>query len=176
MFQNASSTIRERPKLSNDRRILHILVGPGLIELMRTQSGSRCRAVRLNGIAFVQQIFLVQLLQQPPDTFNVFVLIGHIRRLHIHPVSHFVGELIPDIRITHHRLSASFIVFFDGQFDTDVFLGDSEFLFDTQFNRQSMGIPTRFAFHAVPFEGVKPAKNIFDCTGHHVVNSRFAIG
>jgi len=46
----------------------------------------------------------------------------------------------------------------------------------TQFHWQAVGIPTRFAFHAVAFQGVKPAENIFDRPRHHVVDPRFAIG
>ena len=68
------------------------------------------------------------------------------------------------------------IVFLYGNFRTDIFLGNSECLFDGKLNRQAMGIPTGLAFYLLAFQCLVSAKDVLDGTRHHVVNARHAIG
>jgi hypothetical protein len=65
---------------------------------------------------------------------------------------------------------------FDGNFFPDVLFGDAEFFFDRQLYGQPVGIPSAFALYATPVEGMVAAKQILYRPGHHVVNTRFAVG
>ena len=43
------------------------------------------------GVAFIEKTFFVDLSQKPPHAFDVAVVVGDIRVVHIHPVAHHVG-------------------------------------------------------------------------------------
>jgi hypothetical protein len=47
--------------------------------------------------------------------------------------------------------------------------------FNSQFNRQAMGIPAAFTFNLVAFQGFITAKNIFNRAPHNVVNTGHTI-
>ena len=71
-------------------RILHVAVTSGLIQLVRTQSGTCCGGVRLYSITFIEQSFVVQLLQQPPKGLDITVFVGNIRMVEVDPVTHLL--------------------------------------------------------------------------------------
>ena len=57
----------------------------------------------------------------------------------------------------------------------DILLGDAEFLLDTEFNRESVGIPSRLAVNLEALHGLVSVECILDTTCQHVVNTRVAI-
>ena len=75
----------------------------------------------MNGVALVQQILVVQLLKQPPNRFNVFVVIGNVRVVHVYPISHVFGKLFPKVGVLHNLLAASVVVLFHRYGLTNVF-------------------------------------------------------
>ena len=113
-------------KLRNDGRVLHIFVGAGHVQFVRTEACSGSWRIRLNRVAFVKQTFVEQALQQPPNRFDVLVIVGNIWIFHIHPIAHLAGKVVPDAGKLHYILAACLVVLFDGEFFTDVFLGDAE--------------------------------------------------
>ena len=143
---------------------------------MWRQACSCFRRVRLNGIAFIQQSFVVKLSEQPPNALHVFWGVGNIGILHIDPISHFFSELVPDIGVAHDRLFTSFIVGIYTDFGTDVFFGNAKFFFNAEFYRQAVGVPTGFAMYLLSFECLVTTKDIFNGTAHDVVNAGQTIG
>ena len=118
---------------------------------MRAKACTCGGRVGLYGVAFVPKIFRA-IIQQPPNTFNVFVVVGNVRVVHVHPVSHLFGERLPLVGIFHDLAAAGFVVIFNRYvartvFVADVFFGNTKRFFNRQFNRQTMGIPTGFAFY-----------------------------
>ncbi len=160
-----------------DRRcIADFAVSVGLVQFMRTQSCARCRGVRLDGIAFVQQVFVVQLLQQPPHRLDVVVFVSDVRIVEVDPVADFAGDVVPAVFVHHHRFAALAVVIVYRDGFTDVFLGDAQFFLHTQFDWQTVGIPAAFALYALAFHGVVTAKNIFNGPRHHVVDAGHPVG
>ena len=143
---------------------------------MRGQSGSGSWAVGLNGIAFVEESFVVKLLQNPPNRFHVFGVVGNVRVLHVNPIAHGIGQLLPLPGKTHHRFSAGGVVVFDADGFTYVFFGQVQLFFHLQFNGQAMGIPAGLAQHPKSLHGFVAAYGIFDGTRHNMVYAGHAVG
>ena len=53
-------------ELNGSCQVLHVAIATGLVELVRRQSGTCSRRVRLNGVALVQQTLVVELFEEPP--------------------------------------------------------------------------------------------------------------
>ena len=176
VLQEFGERFRDRPELGHDRGVGNILVGPGLVQLVGAESRARLGRVGLNGVSFVQQSFLVQLFQKPPQGLHVFRLIGHIGFLHVHPVPHLLGQVLPDVRKAHHRLLAGLIVFLDADLLPDVLLGDSQFLLYSQLDGQTVGVPSGLALHHIALHGLVAAEEVLDGPRHHVVNSGKSVG
>ena len=92
------------------------------------------------------------------------------------PVPHLVGELFPFAGVLHHLLAAGLVIAGDGDLLPDVFLGDTQHVLHAQLHRESVGIPPGFAVDAVTLECLVAAYDILDGAGHHMVDSRLAVG
>ena len=143
---------------------------------MRTEAGAVCRRIRLNGVALVEQPFVVDFLQEIPQGFNVAVVVGDVRVCHVHPISYALGHVHPLFGIFHHLRAAGGVVFFYRYFGADIRLGDTQLLFHAQFYGQAVGIPTGTAFDLKAGLGLVSANSILDGTGHHMVYARHAVG
>ncbi len=121
-------------KLCDDGRVLDVAVCAGLIELVRTQPCSSHRTVWLDGVALVQHPLGMQLGQQPPHRFHVFGVVGDVGCVHVHPIPHLTGQLVPFRRVTHDCLPAGVVVFFHGELGSNVLLGDPKLLLHPEFD------------------------------------------
>ena len=162
-------------KLRSDSGIFHITICTRLIEFVTRKSSSSSRAIRLNGITFVEQTLLIELFEQPPESFDIRVFVSDVRVFHIHPIPHKVRQIAPLLRVHHHITTTMRIIFFDRNLLTNVFFGNSQFLFNTQFDGQTMGVPTSFAVDLETLHRFVTAKHILNGTRHHVVNTRVSI-
>ena len=163
-------------ELSYHSGVFHITVTARLVQLVRAQSCSGSRRVRLDGVAFIQQTFVIKLLQEPPQRFNIAVVISDIGILQIHPVTHLMSKVCPLFGKLHHVLTASCVVLGNRNGLSDILFGDMQCLFHTQFHRQSVSIPSGLTLYLEPFHGFIAAESIFNGTRHHVVNTRHTIG
>ena len=128
-------------------RVLDVAVAAGLVQLVGRETRSRRRRVGLDGVALVEQPLVEELLQEPPQRLDVFVVVGDVRVVHVDPVAHLAREVLPLARELHHRLAARAVVLLDGDLLADVFLGDAELLLDAQFHGQSVSVPSGLAVH-----------------------------
>ena len=127
-------------------------------------------------IAFVQQTFVIQLFEQPPKSFDIFVIVSDIWVVHIYPITHFVSKIFPLTSIFHNVSTTSSIVFVNRNFLTNILFSDAKTFFYTKFHRQAVSIPTSFTFHLETLHSFITAESIFDSTRHNVVNTRHTIG
>ena len=118
----------------------------------------------------------MKLLQQPPQGFDVTIVIGDIRVLHIHPITHFVGKVFPLFGELHHVLAACGIIFGNGDSLTDIFFGNAERFFHTQFHRKPVCVPPGLTLHLETFHGFVAAENILNGASHYMVNTRHTVG
>src|SRR5438270_6208655 len=94
----------------------------------------------------------------------------------IYPIAHFGSEFIPLILVTKYRFTTFLVILGDRYFFPNVFFGNSQFFFNAQFNGKAVGVPSAFSFYAESLHGFISANQVFQCTGHHMVNAGHAIG
>ena len=130
----------------------------------------------LDGVALVEQVLVVELLEQPPQALDVLVVVGNVGVLHVHPVAHLVRKVGPLGGVHHHVLAATAVIVLNGNLGADVFLGDAQFLLHTEFHRQAVCIPTGLALHLEALHGLETTECIFQRTGKYMVNARMSVG
>ena len=91
--------------------IFDVPVTTRLVPLVAREPGSSGRGIGLYGIPLVTQIIVEKPFQQEPDSFNVFVIIRDIGIIHVDPVTHPVGQILPLPRIFHYFPAADLVVF-----------------------------------------------------------------
>ena len=163
-------------KLGHNRGVFNLFVGSGHVQLVRAQACTRGGRIWLDGVALVEQAFIVKPLEQPPYRLDVFVVVGNIRVIHIDPITHSAGKVVPDAGKLHYILPAGLVVLFDGELNADVFFGDAQGFFYAKLNGQPMGVPTGLAFHLKALKRFVAAEQIFNGARHHVVNAGQTIG
>ena len=163
-------------KLSNNGGIGNIAVAARLVKFMRAEAGACCRRIGLDGIALVQQLFVVQLAKQPPYRLDVVIFKGDIGVVEVYPVTHLAGDVVPEVFVAHHGFAALGVVIIDADFGTDVFFGDAQFFFYAEFDGQAVGVPAAFAFYAFALHGLVATKEVFYRPRHDVVDAGHTIG
>ena len=142
---------------------------------MRAQAGTVGRRIRLYGVALVKQAFVIHVPKQVPQGFDITVVVGNVRIVHIDPITDAFRHRYPFGGVFHDLLAAGLVVFGDRDLGSDVRLGDAEFLLDSQLDRQAMGIPTGATGHLVPGLGLVAADGVLDGAGHDVVDAGHAV-
>ena len=161
----------EDAELSGTGGILNIAVATWLVELVCRETCTRRWRVWLDGVALVEEVLLVELLEQPPQGLDKLIVVGDIWIVHIHPVTHTACEVLPDVGKLHHRLTALLVVLLDGDLLADILLSDAELLLYAQLHRQTVCIPTRLTVHEVALLRLETAEYILDGTRHNMVDT-----
>ncbi len=156
--------------------VFHVAVTPRHVEFVRTQSGASGGRVGLNGISLIKQALVVELLEQPPQGLDITILIGDVGVVHVHPVTHAMGEVFPLMCVFHHLATASGVIVIDTDFLAYVLLGDAECFLHSEFHGQPVRVPPGFAQHLLSQHGVVAAHDVLDGACHHMVNARHAVG
>ena len=157
------------------RKVLHIAVTARLVQLMRTQARAGCRRIGLNSVTLIQIAFLVQLFEQVPQRLDILVVVGDIRVVKVHPISHLFGQVGPLCRVFHHLATTCRVVFVHADFLADIFFGDTQHLLYTQLYRQTVGVPTGLAANLIALHRFETTERIFDRTRHHMVDTRHSV-
>ena len=99
-------------ELGRNRSVFHITITTWLVQLMARQSRAGSWRVRLNGITFIEQALVVELLQKPPKGLYIFIVIGDIRMIKVNEISHFLRKFTPFSSEHHHVLTTFLIIVF----------------------------------------------------------------
>ncbi|CAB4780408.1 unannotated protein [freshwater metagenome] len=152
-------------------------VDTGLSEFVTRKSRTATRAVGHDLEVLVEQFFVEELLQLPPDRFDVTGVIGPVGRFQIDPVTNTLGELfkLPDVGMnalaTEARELGNTDFFFNG-----LLARDPEALFDFDLYRQPVGVPAGTTLDKVALHCLVSAEKVLIDTGPDVVQSRLAVG
>ena len=92
-------------------QVFYVPITSRLVQFVRAKPRTCRRRIGLDGISFVEQAFLIKLLQEPPQGFDVAVVIRNIRIIQVHPIAHLVGQVGPFLRELHYVRTAMLIVF-----------------------------------------------------------------
>ena len=169
-------TVGDDIKLSGRRLVLHVAVAARQVQLMRTEACAGGRRVRLDGISFIQQALVVELLEQPPQGLDITVFISDIGVVEVHPVSHAPREVGPLAGVAHHRAAARGVVVLHTDSAANVLFGDTQFFLHAQFHGQAVSVPTGLAAHLIAQHRLIAADDVLDCAAHHMVDTRLAVG
>ena len=134
------------------------------------------RAVRDDFIALVEQAFVPDLAQQPPNRFDVGIGVGHVRAAQVHPIGDPFSQLLPFLDARKGRFAAEGIELFDAVFLDLAFLGETELLFNFDLNRKSVRVPTTASIDEVTLHRAEAWEHVLESPGQHVVYAGFAIG
>ena len=162
-------------ELSGNCGVLYIAVAPRLVKFVCAKSSTCCRRIRLNGVALVKQVLVVQLLEQPPQSLDVAVIVCYVRIFEVNPVADALGKVGPVTCVFHHFATAGVVVVLYRNLLADVLLGDAESLFHAEFHRQTVGIPAGLTVNLVTCQSLVAAYDILDCTSHNMVDTRHSV-
>ena len=148
---------------------------------MAAQSGAGGGAVGLYGVALIEQTLLVELLQQPPQRLDVFVVVGDIGVVQVYEVAHPLGQLAPFAGVGHHVFAALLVVVLCRDVArrlrvVDVGLGDAERLLHAQLHGQPVGVPSSLALHLEALHGLIAVEGVLQRAAQHMVNAGMAVG
>ena len=117
----------------------------------------------------------MDLFQRPPFRFDVIVVIGNIRRIHIAPIADAVGHGLPFARIFPDGLLALFDERLDAVIFNVLFVVEPESLFHFQLDGQAVGIPARLAQDVATLHGLVTGDDVLDDAGEDVPDVRLAV-
>ena len=91
--------------------VLHVTITTRLIELVRAKTRTCTRRIRLDGIALIEQTLVVELLEEPPKSLDILVVVCDIGMVEVNEVAHALCQLAPLSRELHDVLTATMVVF-----------------------------------------------------------------
>ena len=156
--------------------VLHVAVATRLVQLVSRKACSRSGRVRLNGVALVEQPFVIDGFKQIPKSLDVAVVVGDVGVVHIHPIAHFGGQVAPLGGVFHNLRTAGAVVVVNADFLADILFGDAQLLLDAQLNRQSVSVPTSLAVDQETLQSLVAADYILNAACHNVVNTWHSVG
>ncbi len=114
-------------------------------------------------------------MQNPPNGFYITIMQSYIRVIQIDPIAHQFCHFTPKLFIAENGFPTFLTEFFNSVFLYTALIFQTEHFFHFNFHRQTMSIPTGFAFNLKAVHCFITADNIFQGPGHYMMNTRFAI-
>ena len=148
---------------------------------MRRQSGTCARRVRLNGVALVEQAFVVELLEEPPQSLNILVVVCDVRMVEVDEIAHLLGQLAP-LGCKHHHILTTLLVVFLGRdillrsLVVDILLCDTKLLLYAKLYGESVCVPSRLAVNLESLHGLIAIECVLNGACQNVVNARMTVG
>ena len=122
-----------------------------------------------------QQTFFPNFFKAPPHAFYIFWRHRPIRLIKINPETHTFCHRAKCVHVTSYRLATFFIKGSNSKLFNVAFARESQFLFNCNFNRQSVAIPTCFTKYVLSFHRLITRKYIFKNACFNVVSSGHSI-
>ena len=142
---------------------------------MRCKTCSATRTVRKNLMSFINISFLVHLIQNMPNRFDIIIIQCDIGIIQVNKICHPLCHISPKTFILKHRLSTLFVECFDSIRFNLCFVVQAKSFFYFDFYRQSMCIPTCFSLYLIALHGFVSTYIVLQCSCNNVVNSGFSV-
>ena len=123
----------------------------------------------------VEQVFLPKLTEDPPDRFDIVVLIGNVGIVEVQPETDAPGQFVPLCFLFPNAFAALLIELGNAIFLNLLFLLDTKRFFYLNFNRQTVGVPAGFTLNAVTLHGTQATNQIFDGSRNDMMDARLAV-
>ena len=160
-------------ELHENGRIFRFLVALG--NFMAGKRRAATGAVGNDLVTFVDQPFFVEIVQYPPDSFDVIIFQCDVGIVQIDPITHFFGHFTPFFFVGKYGILTFFVKFFQSVFFDFFLIIQTKLFFHFDFHWQAVCVPTGFSFYLKAFHGFITANSIFLSAAEHVMNSRHAI-
>src|SRR5680860_338300 len=152
-----------------------VAVHPDVNYVVVGESGSAAGTVGRHAVVLDEQTLAVDLLQCPPDRFDVGRVHRAVGVLGVDPVTHPLGHLFEPIHVAQHRLT-TLRVELGHAVRLDVALaGEAELLLDGELDRQPVAVPTALAVDLETLHRLEPREDVFEDAGLDVVGSGEAV-
>ena len=130
----------------------------------------------MDGVALVEQAFLIELLEQPPQRLYILIVVSDVRIVEVYEVAHLFRQVTPFLCEHHHILTALLVIIlcrdvFLRCLIVDIGLGDTQFFLHTQFYGQTVCIPTSLTLHLIALHRLIAIEGILDGTSQHMVDA-----
>ena len=155
-----------------DRGLSHVLIGARLAQLVARQRGAAASAVRHDLEAFVDEVAVPHLAEQPPDALDVLVVEGPVRVRGVDPHPDASRQRRPVLDVALHRLAAPLVERLDPEVLDLVLVRDAERLLHLDLDRQPVAVPSALARDVPPAHRVKARVQVLERASPHVMDAR----
>ena len=145
-------------------------------DLVIRQCSATPRAVGRDAVVLNEQALVENRLERPPHALDVARVHRAVGLRHVDPVAHALRELFERVDVPFDRRPALSVELGDAVRLDVTLAGESEFLFDREFDRQAVAIPARFARNVEALHRLEPRKQVFEDAGLDVVRAGHAVG
>ncbi|CAB4742338.1 unannotated protein [freshwater metagenome] len=142
---------------------------------MIRKPGSATGAIWSNAMILNQETFLPNLFKAPPNTFYIFWSHSPIGLIKINPETHAVGHRCEGTDVASYRFAAHLIKGSNSIFFNVAFSRKSQLFFNSNFNWQTVAIPTCFAGYIFALHCLITRKDIFKDARFNVVGARHTV-
>ncbi len=156
-------------ELDMDGWILDVRVS--LRHLVARERRAAARAVRDDLVPLVEHVLIPELLENPPDRFDVIVLEGDVRVVEIEPEAELLRELEPFVEILEDALAALLVERGDAVTLDLVLAVEAELVLDFDLDGKAVRVPAGLADDAVPLHRLIAADEILDRAREGVMNA-----
>ena len=168
--QEVGARLIPQGELDENGRVFDLFVAHS--HLVIRQGGAAAGAIRYNLVALVDEVLIPQLLEDPPDRLDVFILQGDVGVVHVNPEADAVGQLLPFPDVAKDTLAAlgvelSHAIVLDGLLAVEI-----QLLLDLQLHGKAMRIPAPLPEDMVATHGLVAGEEVFENPSQDVMSSR----
>ena len=172
--EQRDARVVEQRELDVDGRIDRVLVA--LRHLVARERGAAARAVGDHPVALGEQALRPDLLERPPDGFDVLVRERVVGVVRVDPEADPLGQVVPLIDVAQHRLAALRVELGDAVALDVVLRGEAELPLDLELDREAVAVPAALARDEVPGHRAVAGEDVLEDPGQHVVRARSPVG
>ena len=144
---------------------------------MAGERSPAARAVRDHLEVLVEEALVEELLEVPPDRFDVGRTEGPVGRVHVDPVPDAGGQPGELVHIGVDGLTTKADELGDADLLLDLILaGDAQLLLHLDLDGESVGVPAGPPGHVGTIHGMEPAEEVLVHTGPHMMEPGHPVG
>ena len=126
--------------------------------------------------SLVEQLFVPDLLEDPPDTLHVGGVEGPVGLVEIDPVAHPFGHVGELVDVLEDALPAELVEGLDPKLLDVLLAGEFQLLLDLDLDRETVRIPSGLAIHVKAAHRLVAGEQILQCPCQHVVDAWKIVG
>ena len=126
-------------------------------------------------MSFVDQTGLEELVDDPPDGFDVVVVERDVWIVHVDEEAHALRHVTPHPFVGEDGFLALLVERFDTVLLDVLLAAHAKLLFDLDLDRKTVGVPAGFTVDLEALHGLVTADAVLECTRDDVVDARLTV-